>query len=145
MVEKEEFTSQALSLPTERHIPARPGRVNPEVRVGPTPKRYRHATQPYQPSDDVQDAHPTVYETQFADPNPVARNATGSRSTRCEWFNAPTRDALAAMVSDEPRCSECLGLSERVHDREVQSAEYCECPFVASAMKNHSRLSEALP
>ena len=126
------------------HNPARPGRVNLDVHVGPTPKRYRHDTQPYQPSDDVQDPHQTVYETQFADPNPVARNATGSRSTRYEWFDAPTRDALAAMVSDEPRCSECLGLLERVHDREAESAEYCDCPFAAAVMKKRSRLSEAL-
>ena len=116
------------------HNPARSGRVNPNVQVGPTPKRYRHDTQPYQPSDGVQDAHQTVYEAQFADPNPVARDATGSRSTRSTWstgFDAGTRDALAPMLSDEARCSDCLGLSEHVQDRNPEPAEYCDCPFVA--------------
>jgi len=112
------------------HNPAR-RRVNPSVTLRSPPKRYRHDALPYTPS--VRESHTTVRESHAATSIPDAPDATGSRSIRSEWFDAETRDALAKLVTDDPRCSNCLGLVEQKRERSTERSENCDCPFVATS------------
>jgi hypothetical protein len=114
------------------HNPAR-GNTNPAVTLGPAPKRDRHGTLSYPSQSYVRDLLVPVRVSPVEAPTPDARNATGSRSARSKWFDDDTRDALASLASDHPRCSVCLGLTEPVHGREVGTNEHCDCPFVSEA------------
>jgi hypothetical protein len=111
------------------HNPAR-ARVNPDVALGSPSKRYRHETLPYPASSAVRDSHTAVQDAHAETPTPDARNATGSRSMRSAWSEVEACDALPATVSDEPRCTDCLGLI-RVHGRRAEPAECCTCPLVS--------------
>ncbi len=110
------------------HNPAR-GKVNPHAVVGPPAKRYRHETLRYEPGGPVHDTHEAVQGAHTKKVTPVARDATGSRSTRYEWFDDETRDALAEIASDGPRCPNCLGFVASHRESGVDPREYCDCPM----------------
>ena len=103
------------------------GIVNPQVSIGPPPKRYRHDSVPY--NGDGQVVPRYGREPHVLKETPVAWDAAGSRSPRSDFYVSGTREVLRPMLTAEERCKECLCLVAVPPERSAGPAEFCQCPF----------------
>lgn len=122
-------TTSAEMLVT--HNPSR-GRINPDVQIGPTALRYRHASIAYEPSTAVRGTPSFVRHAPERESGPDAHGAAGSRSMRSERSDKEPPKRLIGELGPGVHCDRCLKLLRPANGESAHWAEFCSCEFIAT-------------